>query len=130
MISLWKNPSIPVANRSKIKREIHGLLRPCCLYLEREALRKPGALRAQPPYLAAGSIGANQKARSMTFPRRKQMNVVAGTHNLSYGRDPLEAGADCNRLAQAIFIELGPHSHHADGFAAFQHRGRRRGSGF
>src|ERR1700678_1756285 len=61
VVSFGKDPRVPVTDAGKVEGEINPLLRRS-LDLERKALGKPGALRAQAPHLAACSIGANQKA--------------------------------------------------------------------
>ena len=62
VVSFGKDPRVPVTDRGKIEGEINLLLRRRSLDLERKALGKPGALRAQTPHLAACSIGTDQKA--------------------------------------------------------------------
>ncbi len=62
MVGLGKDPCVSIADGGKIKGKIRLLPRHRCLDLQRKALGKPGADRAQPPYLAAGAIGADQKA--------------------------------------------------------------------
>src|ERR1700723_3911359 len=61
VVSFGEDPRVPVTDTGKIEGEINPRPRRS-LDLERKALGKPGALRAQPSHLAACSIGANQKA--------------------------------------------------------------------
>jgi hypothetical protein len=77
-------------------------------------------LRAQAPYLAACSIGADQKMRSIGLPGSDQLHAISAARNLSQAVDPSEASARRDRFPQAVFVELRSDRHHADGLAALQ----------
>ncbi len=124
MVSLGKNPCISIADGCKIEGKIKLLPWRRGLHFERKALGKPGAIRAQPPYLAARPIGADQKARPIALAGGLADAPDRRAHNLPHTLNPFEAGAGRDRLAQAEFVELSPHRHHADRFAALQHNGR------
>ena len=68
MVSLGKNPRVAIRDGAKIKRKIRLLVRNRRSDLKRKALREPGTLRAQAPYLAACSIGADQKTGLIGLP--------------------------------------------------------------
>src|SRR5580704_9629938 len=115
MVSLGKNPCVSAGDSGKIKCQIDLSSWHRGFDLERKALRKPGARRTQAPYLATGPIGANQKSGPISFAVRDQLHCILAERNLLQGANPAETGARLDRLAQAIFIELRPNRHHADG---------------
>ena len=120
MVSLGKNPRVAIRDGAKIKRKIRLPVRNRCSDLKRKALRKPGALRAQAPYLAACSIGADQKTGLIGLPGGDQLDAISAARNLSQAADPSETSARRDRFSQAVFVELRSDRHHADGLAALQ----------